>query len=143
MLRNELLLDEGLHPFESQLRIANGRLLLRHLGVCCGHIGLRLVHGMEVILVVDFDEQLVGLHEIALVYVEFRDVPVHSRKDVDHLIWSDIRRVGKADVQVLLERCDRTDRDDPCFLLIHLGAAAQAKHDKRRDCKKDNDAECD
>ena len=61
---------------------------------------------------VDFDEQLVGLHEIALIDVQFRNVAVHSGEDVDHLIGCDIRRIRQADVQIPLERRDGTHGDD-------------------------------
>ena len=73
------------------------------LGFCCGDVGFCLVDRMEIVLMVDFDEQLVGLHEVALIDIQFGNIAVDSGEDVDHLIGCDVGRVRQADVQVPLE----------------------------------------
>ena len=131
MLRDKLVFDERLHAVQSQLRVTDRGLLAGHVRAGSSQIRSCLVHRMDVVRVVNLDEQLVGLDEIALVHVELGDIPVHARKQIHLLIGGDVGREGEPDIQVLLDRRDGADGDDAPLAGIAFGpAAAQAKHHK-------------
>ncbi len=98
---------------------------------------------MDIILVVDFHEQLVGFYEITLVDVELRDIAVYAGVDVDELVGGDVGRVGEPDIEILFQGRDRAYCDHAGLLLVHLRTAAEAKDDQGRDGKEDDDPEGD
>ena len=86
LLRHELVFDERLHAIKRQFCIAYCSDLLSDFRPARSKVGLGLIDGMLVIHMIDLNEQLIGGDEIALVHVEFGDVPVHSGKNVDDLM---------------------------------------------------------
>ncbi len=135
-----MVLDQRLHPLQRQFGVTDRGLLLGNLGSRRREIRLSLIEGVKIIGMVDFDEQLIGLHKIALVHIQFGNVSIDTGIDVHDLIRRDIRGVGQPDVQVLFQRSRGCDRDHPGFLWVDFGAAAEAENDERRNGEEDNDA---